>query len=32
VVPPRTGTPGRPRKPYQVGAAGRNYATAVLSG
>ena len=27
VVPPRTGKPGRPRKPYKVPAAGLNYAT-----
>jgi IS1 family transposase len=27
VVPPRTGKPGRPRKPYQVAPAGLNYAT-----
>jgi IS1 family transposase/transposase-like protein len=27
VVPPRTGQPGRPRKPYKVPAAGLNYAT-----
>jgi len=27
VVPPRTGKPGRPRKPYKVVPAGLNYAT-----
>jgi len=27
VVPPRTGKPGRPRKPYKVAPAGLNYAT-----
>ncbi len=27
VVPPRTGKPGRPRKPYKVPPAGLNYAT-----
>ncbi len=27
VVPPRTGRPGRPRKPYKVAPAGLNYAT-----
>src|SRR3984957_15493296 len=27
VVPPRTGQPGRPRKPYKVAPAGLNYAT-----
>jgi IS1 family transposase/transposase-like protein len=27
VVPPRTGQPGRPRKPYKVVPAGLNYAT-----
>ena len=27
VVPPRTGKPGRPRKPYQVAPEGLNYAT-----
>jgi IS1 family transposase/transposase-like protein len=27
VVPPRTGEPGRPRKPYKVAPAGLNYAT-----
>jgi IS1 family transposase/transposase-like protein len=27
VVPPRTGQPGRPRKPYKVASAGLNYAT-----
>jgi IS1 family transposase len=28
VVPPRTGQPGRPKKPYKVAPAGLNYATA----
>lgn len=27
VMPPRTGKPGRPRKPYKVAPAGLNYAT-----
>jgi IS1 family transposase len=27
VVPPRTGRPGRPKKPYKVAPAGLNYAT-----
>jgi IS1 family transposase len=27
VVPPRTGQPGRPKKPYKVAPAGLNYAT-----
>jgi IS1 family transposase len=27
VVPPRTGKPGRPKKPYKVAPAGLNYAT-----
>src|SRR3954464_7478796 len=27
VVPPRTGKPGRPRRPYKVASAGLNYAT-----
>ena len=27
MVPPRTGRPGRPRKPYKVAPAGLNYAT-----
>lgn len=27
VVPPRTGRPGRPRKPYKVPSSGLNYAT-----
>jgi IS1 family transposase/transposase-like protein len=27
VVPPRTGQPGRPRKPYKVASAGLHYAT-----
>jgi IS1 family transposase/transposase-like protein len=27
VVPPRTGQPGRPRKPYKVAPSGLNYAT-----